>query len=143
VNGTTPPSFSLAHTAGLAVLAVARVEVGVDIERIAGPDVLEAARLALSDDERARMADWAPGDAPAAFLDLWTRKEAYLKGIGLGIVRDPRLVTFQAPADGWSTVIDDDAATSWRVRSLALCGEWIGAIAIDAPGASVRLAAWS
>jgi 4'-phosphopantetheinyl transferase len=134
-------SFSLSHTAGLALLAVAAREVGADVERRVDWDVRPAARLALSGAESARVAD-APEGGVADFLDLWTRKEAYLKGIGLGLVHDPSRVSFGDDRGPWSPVVDDGAATAWRVRGLPFGGPWIAALAVEgAPPRAVRIAA--
>jgi 4'-phosphopantetheinyl transferase len=125
-------SFSLSHTAGLALLAVGARELGADVERRVDWDVRAAARLALSRVESARVAA-APAGGVADFLGHWTRKEAYLKGVGLGIVHDPSRVTFAADQAPWSRVVDDGAATAWRVRALPLDGPWIAALAVDGP----------
>jgi 4'-phosphopantetheinyl transferase len=134
-------SFSLSHTAGLALLAVAAREVGADVERRVDWDVRPAARLALTPAENARVAD-APAGGVAEFLDLWTCKEAYLKGIGLGMVHDPARVTFAADRGPWSRVVDDAATTAWRVRALPLDGPWVAALAVDGtPPREVRIGA--
>jgi 4'-phosphopantetheinyl transferase len=125
-------SFSLSHTAGLALLAVGAREVGADVERRVDWDVRPAARLALTPAENARVAK-APAGGVDDFLELWTRKEAYLKGIGLGMVHDPARVTFAAGRGPWSRVADDGAATEWRVRALPLDGPWVAALAVDGP----------
>lgn len=130
-------TFSLAHTRGLALLAVASVEVGVDVERRVDWDVRSAGRIALADAELAAVS--AAPDSHAAFLRLWTCKEAYLKGIGLGLAHDPALVGF-APDDGpWSRVVDGGSATSWRVRTLRLDEPWTAALACDGEPRTVRL----
>jgi 4'-phosphopantetheinyl transferase len=83
------PSFSLSHSGDLALCAVAwRRACGVDLEQLR--PVPEADHIA---------ADWfGPRDAATyeatelgqrenTFLRLWTRREAYLKALGVGIAR--------------------------------------------------------
>jgi 4'-phosphopantetheinyl transferase len=142
-SGSGPLSFNLAHTAGLAVLAVATTEVGVDVERQAAWDVAGARRLALSPEEQQRVANLPPGAQAAAFLRLWTLKEAYLKGIGLGIVHEPAGVTFALNDSGWSTVVDGGRTTSWSARSLDLGESWCAALAVDGSPRRVRCLEWS
>lgn len=77
--------FSLSHTDGLAVVALAARPVGVDVER--PPSARTAAEVArsLHPAEQAELAGMAAAERPAAFARCWTRKEAYLKGTGEGL----------------------------------------------------------
>lgn len=82
------PEFSLSHSHQAAVVALARTTVGVDVQRVPSA---RAVRLCLPDLHPAEQAELAavPGPRrPAAFARLWTRKEAYLKGLGTGLRHD-------------------------------------------------------
>lgn len=78
--------FNLSHTNGLMACAVARRPVGVDVEaidrRVQGLDI--AARF-FSPMELEWLRAHSPDDQPARFIELWTLKEAYVKGIGKGL----------------------------------------------------------
>jgi 4'-phosphopantetheinyl transferase len=78
--------FNVTHSEGLVVFAVVRSrEVGVDVERIRRDFPVEAvARRVFSRPERQALAALPLGQRVDAFFALWTRKEAYLKGIGVG-----------------------------------------------------------
>jgi 4'-phosphopantetheinyl transferase len=80
--------FNLSYSFGLALYAVARdVELGVDVERLrttvpyaamatryfAAAECAELERLPVADRER-------------GFFNCWTRKEAYVKALGTGLV---------------------------------------------------------
>lgn len=82
-----PLRFSVSHSGGAALLAVARHrEVGVDIEeasRALSPE--ELAPQVLSSREQAWLWEQAPERHEAAFLTLWTAKEAYVKATGQGL----------------------------------------------------------
>ncbi|WP_405018453.1 4'-phosphopantetheinyl transferase superfamily protein [Kitasatospora sp. NBC_00070] len=81
------PEFSLSHTDGLALIALADRPVGVDVERRAvftgsdGPDI--AAQLHPA--ERAALARLPEPRWADALLACWVRKEAHLKGTGIGL----------------------------------------------------------
>ena len=79
--------FSVAHSGGLAFFAVSRAaEVGIDVERVR-PAVFESAwaPMWLSCEERMLLEQVAdPWWRQQAMFDLWTRKEAFLKGLGCG-----------------------------------------------------------
>ncbi|MEU8027634.1 4'-phosphopantetheinyl transferase superfamily protein [Streptomyces sp. NPDC049099] len=79
--------FSLSHSHGLALIALAAVPVGADIQRLPGPDTVEVCSAALHPAERAELAAVPEPERPAAFARLWSRKEAYLKGLGIGLAR--------------------------------------------------------
>jgi len=84
--GTGPAvHFSLSHSGELVLLGVAGTPVGVDVEEV--PEEQAAVELSgrLHPAERAEIA--AAKDVRRAFARVWTRKEAYLKGIGTGLAR--------------------------------------------------------
>jgi 4'-phosphopantetheinyl transferase len=82
-----PLRFNLSHSASLAAIAVCRgYELGIDLEQIR--PIGEAERIVASFFSEAEQAEFAtiPDEArPIAFLRGWTRKEAILKGFGVGI----------------------------------------------------------
>jgi 4'-phosphopantetheinyl transferase len=97
------PHFSLSHAGPLALVAVACDPVGADVEVPPTPHTVAGLASVLHPDERAEV-EAAP-DGPAAFARLWTRKEAYLKGLGSGLGRSPELdyVGDRKPGPpGWS-----------------------------------------
>ncbi|MGP3949274.1 4'-phosphopantetheinyl transferase family protein [Streptomyces sp. 7N604] len=83
-----PLHFSLSHSNGLALFGVATEPVGVDVEKFPGEETVELCSPALHPVEQAELQRHARPDRLTAFGRLWTRKEAYLKGIGTGLSRD-------------------------------------------------------
>lgn len=81
--------FSLSHCEGLSLIAVAAAPVGVDVEPVPTPQTLVEAADVVHPVESAELAALAPALRPAAFARVWTRKEAYLKGLGIGLGADP------------------------------------------------------
>jgi len=78
--------FNLSHSHGLALYAIARFEVGIDVERIRETThSMKIAERFFSPAEATELKALAPDLRPAAFSRAWTRKEALVKGIGLGI----------------------------------------------------------
>ena len=81
--------FNVSHSDGRALFAFARdAEVGVDLEAGArlGDDWPLLARRVFSAREQTELFALPDGCRRAAFLDGWTRKEAYLKATAQGIV---------------------------------------------------------
>jgi 4'-phosphopantetheinyl transferase len=87
VDGQPALRFNLSHSANLAVIAVSRRhELGIDLEQVR--PISEAERIVASFFSEAEQAEFATIDAqarPIAFVRGWTRKEAILKGLGVGI----------------------------------------------------------
>lgn len=105
-----PLHFSLSHSSEVALVGIAAVPLGVDVEGTPGAQTAQACSHALHPDERTELARSAPGEEHRTlFGRIWTRKEAYLKGIGTGLSRS--LAADYLGADtarhppGW-TVID-------------------------------------
>lgn len=105
------PQFSLSHTRGAVLIAVASERVGVDVERGPGPEIVELCTPSLHPGEAAEVGAVRPDGRRTAFGQIWARKEAYLKGLGTGLNRDPKADYLgsdptRRPA-GW-TVLDLD-----------------------------------
>lgn len=94
------PELSVAHTTSAVLVAVAPVPVGVDLEDApdAGDDA-GIAELVLSPGELAAWRRCPPGLAHDRLLRAWARKEAVLKGVGVGFAVDPRTVEVGAGAE--------------------------------------------
>ena len=134
--GGSPLRFSLSHASERAVLAVAwEREVGIDLEPI-DPDLDVSSLLAVvcSQTEATHIDAQPPAARLEAFLACWTLKEAYLKGTGAGLSRDPRMIEMELLPDGWTTVRDSVVAKQgppWRVHLLDAGPGWIAAVAIS------------
>src|SRR5215475_1567933 len=94
------PSFSLAHSGDMVVIAVAGHPVGVDVETEAAGCVCSLAR-ALHPADAARMAGLAEPERHDTIITCWVRAEAVLKctgqGVGHGLGGAPVGTARQAP----------------------------------------------
>lgn len=100
-NSHPPLHFNLAHTKGLAVIAVSTEPVGIDIEWLARKaDVTQLAKRYFTASEQTDIAS-QPSKAlqHQRFLMYWTLKEAYLKAQAWGIV--DRLDGFEFEVAPW------------------------------------------
>lgn len=79
------PRFSLTHTRGLVACAVSSVPVGIDAEPAARAVDPKLACRFFAPPEIAWLDHLPDPDRQRGFLRLWTLKEAYVKGIGLGL----------------------------------------------------------
>ncbi|HEX6309398.1 MAG TPA: 4'-phosphopantetheinyl transferase superfamily protein [Longimicrobiales bacterium] len=102
IEGAERLFFSLSHSAGTAVIAVADVPVGVDVERVR--PVARAAAIArrvLHPDTVAVLATVPAPERLRAFLDAWTQREAHVKAVGGGLFQTRDVLPFDPgqPAD--------------------------------------------
>ncbi|WP_327250880.1 4'-phosphopantetheinyl transferase family protein [Streptomyces sp. NBC_01244] len=81
--------FSLSHCTDISLLAFATAPVGVDVEELVAPRTIPELADVLHPREAAELAALSPGERSAAFTRVWTRKEAYLKGLGVGLSENP------------------------------------------------------
>lgn len=116
--------FNLSHTHGLAACAVAAgVEVGVDVERIVSAEAIEeAAQLFLTPSERTACAGLVGELRTRRLHELWTRKEARAKALGVGLAFLPE------PTEGdeewqdvsWAPTPEHLMATAVRARNVTI-----------------------
>lgn len=93
--------FNLSHSGDLAAIAVARADVGVDVERLrALPDYAAIAQCQFSDAEVEQLYRLPRRLRAGAFFRCWTTREAHTKALGLSLAHDapPR----RAGAGRWS-----------------------------------------
>jgi 4'-phosphopantetheinyl transferase len=99
----SPVRFNMTDSGDLALYAVALdAEIGVDIERVRPIDGVGISRRFLPAPEAA-----AVRDDPASFFRIWTRREAYLKCIGVGLRR------IDAPIEPGYSIADLEPAAGY------------------------------
>ncbi len=115
------PSFNLSHSGGLGICAVSTAaEVGVDLEVLhAVPEAELIAGRWLGAAAAAEVGS-AGSDRDAVFLRHWTRREAHLKALGVGIT------------DAGEAGPGDPAACA--VFDLEPAPGYVGALAVLRPG---------
>ncbi|CAM5466792.1 MULTISPECIES: 4'-phosphopantetheinyl transferase family protein [Streptomyces] len=104
--------FSLSHRGDLVLMGTAVAPIGVDVDLITDPGSAAELAAMLHPAEQAEIAALPPVRRPRELARLWTRKEAYLKGLGTGLGRDPAAdyvgsgsPNGPCPPPGW-TVLD-------------------------------------
>jgi 4'-phosphopantetheinyl transferase len=134
--------FNMSHSFGMALLAVANAEVGVDIERI-DPALAEeqlADRL-FSVPEISSLRCLPLAMQPEAFFNCWTRKEAYLKAVGLGLCGALDSFDVSVAPDASTVILHEGAA--WLIQGMVLGPDYIGAVAVEGTTWSIRVLNWS
>lgn len=113
--------------------------------RLAGADEDLVARF-FSPREREMIRALPAALRPEAFFHCWTRKEAYIKAIGLGLSQPLRDFTVSVhpgePAALLEVAGDPGAAARWRLHALHPGPGFVGALAAEAPEVRLRCWAW-
>jgi 4'-phosphopantetheinyl transferase len=145
--------FNLSHSGEWILLAVAcGREVGADVERVAGTEDLSLlAERVLSREERRAFAALERWERQGPFFRAWTRKEAVLKALGEGLVRDPASFAvgldprdtgeLWAPAGDRACAgirgCDVDAPEGYAAAVAAEGGGWHAVLAVAVSGGAV------
>jgi 4'-phosphopantetheinyl transferase len=139
-------SFNVSHSGNCGMIAVAKnSRVGVDIEEIRHIPELEClSRKFFSSAEAEAIHTRFHKEERRAFFACWTRKEALLKALGVGI--GAGLDRFEVEVDPAAAQAklrhDDFCSGSWRLHSFAFDG-YMAAVAIEGHNIrSIRLFDW-
>ncbi len=140
------PGFNISHSHGLCLLAFSlRREVGIDIEYI---------RPTRHDDEHISRRFFRPAESASldalpshlrqrAFFTFWTRKEAYLKARGSGVMTGLNRCDVSRTPDehtGMVEVREDEGTSGWTVVDLDAGPSYAAAVAAEGP--EWRLKCW-
>jgi len=137
-----PLEFNMSHTQDLAVYAFARrCQLGVDVEHVKPmPDLESVARRFFSAEECSELFALAAEQRVQSFFRCWTRKEAYVKATGEGILM--ALDTFQVSLAPEGTPlrlrVPPGTNQSWHLHAFVPGPGYLGAVAYDGAERAVR-----
>lgn len=136
--------INLSHSGERAVVGLATIgRIGVDIEASRPlPDALRIARHHFAPSEVVALERCSAFALHHAFLACWTRKEAVVKamGVGLSMPLDRFAVTVPpGPVAVLDIAGDREAARAWSLHHLEPAPGYVGAVAIAAPEAPCRI----
>jgi 4'-phosphopantetheinyl transferase len=139
-------SFNLAHSGEFALYGLTRKrQIGVDLERIQPElSIDEIARRHFSAGEVDQLGRLPASVRHRAFFNCWTRKEAFIKaiGIGLSLPLDQFDVTLalDEPAVLVQTRWDQEEALRWSLAAFDAGRDYVAAVAVE--GHDWFLRAW-
>lgn len=106
--------FSLSHSGEMAMCGVSSRPIGCDIEKVRPFDVHLAERF-FHPDEWAYLSSLPQDTREEGFFRLWTRKESYMKALGLGFSLP--MSSFALRADGTDALLSGGDGQHWFFRS--------------------------
>jgi len=138
--------FNLSHSNGRALFAFAIDRaIGIDIEKVHDmPDMSHIAERFFSERENKLFRALPECQKREAFFNCWTRKEAFIKAIGDGLIMplnsfDVTLIPGE-PAKLINVPGDPENDVNWSLQELTPYPGYIGAFAVE--GDSWHLACW-
>jgi 4'-phosphopantetheinyl transferase len=136
--------FNLSHCEDRGVVAIARQPVGVDLEQIRDiPEALTIAQHLFAISEIRALRAFPARLQSEAFLRCWTRKEAYVKGRGEGLITP--LVSFEVTVDRTPpelALLEGTGQEKWKLHDLEAAPGWIGALAVERESARLVHRVW-
>ena len=127
---STGLTFNLSHADGLVACIIGRNDVGIDVESIdRRVRVLEIASRFFSPSETAGLGSCSGDQRQARFFELWTLKEAYVKGVGAGLSH---------PLNSFGFVLDEPSSIGFDLPTPAEADSWY--FALCAPSEQHRMA---
>ncbi len=147
VKGRKDLQFSLAHTRGMVVIGLLRDdELGLDIEHLDRKiDTTKLSEFIFSPQEAIAFRSYEKGSRQEAFINCWTRKEAFVKakGAGLSFPVKELEVSFakDEKAKVLSTLWNEQEKEEWYLESFDLPGNYRAAVAVQGRVSSLELIA--
>lgn len=125
--------FNLSHAGERVIIAACPEEIGVDVERIQLDfEWQDIAEHYFSASELAALREADLTRSTALFYTYWTRKEAWLKAVGLGLVDDlPRIDVSKPNNSFWLAEkrLNSHVYSTWQVVTFPLEGTYLASLA--------------
>lgn len=125
--------FNISHSGDMVLLGMSRDRaIGVDVEQIRPlPDALKLARRFFCEAEWEKIRGLPSNLTSRTFFTAWTRKEAFLKATGEGIVGLKDVEVSLLPDEPARLYrIEGKIAKGWQLESLDLGDDYAGAVVV-------------
>lgn len=131
-----PLQFNLSHSKSYITCVVSPFyKVGIDIEFMKDIDALEMGKLIFSQEEWKIFSNLRRGDQKSYFFHTWTCKEAFLKGIGIGLHYPLNKITIK----DFAIKNGNHSIKKWQLVPFTLDSEYKSIIAVKNFGESFNL----
>lgn len=140
--------FNVAHTEDLALIAVAGVAVGVDVERvepIPAEELDDLVDFVFAEREAEELAGVSERERLVAYYRVWTRKEAYVKATGEGIAGRPLpevVVGVAEPTLVEVMGVAEDELAGWSVGDIEVPTGYVASVVAQHPRPRLTVRAW-
>ncbi len=134
--------FNVSHSGGWILAAFARsFPVGIDVEQVSPERVTEELIAQIMCESERRLLQALPREQHvAAFFNCWTLKEAWLKGLGLGLSVPLRAIEVSIDPREPARLIGaplEHRPDDWQLQRIEICGPYAATLAFKAPSAQI------
>jgi 4'-phosphopantetheinyl transferase len=127
--------FNVTHSGKMAALALTEgCDIGIDLEQLRPlPDLEQIANRYFCSAEAAEINSLPAANHERAFFNCWTRKEAFVKAIGVGLSRPLNSFRVTVKPDEPANLVfpDDETSELWTLQDLQLGPDYAGAVAFN------------
>lgn len=150
-NGDQALHFNLSHSGWIALLGITMDrEIGIDIEQMRVESVdPRVARRFFAPNESSALFAMPESERVKAFFNCWTRKEAFVKGVGEGLSYPLDQFEISVDANGSNNPIihlktyrNPLDADQWRIQHLAPGDGYTGALAVRGRAWTLKCWQW-
>lgn len=130
--------FNVSHSANLGLIAITDIgPIGIDVERYRKKMLAEKfARRFFSESEVKEYLDLPHGQKEEGFFNCWTRKEAFIKALGLGLAMPLKDFDVTLTPGEVSQLIEvrnrKEQAAGWLLKNIPLKEDYAAAFSINA-----------
>ena len=149
-DSTSSLTFNVSHSGERAIFGFARsLEIGVDVEKIdPRVDIEEVARATFAKAEVDALLMLPEAMQRDTFFRVWSRKEAYMKALGVGFSLPPSDFTVSVDPREPPKLLraaDDDSceAMGWTLSDIVLPEGYAAAFAVPSVSARASILEWA
>ncbi len=128
--------FNLSHSREIILISMGRQPIGIDVEYCNDSiDYLGIANSVFSKREITSLTSLNTENLHDAFYRIWTKKEAYIKAIGMGLQAPLSEITMRPFDDGYHNLMslhwNQEECNRWKVFNLDIEGQYMAALCCD------------
>ncbi|MFF0087450.1 4'-phosphopantetheinyl transferase family protein [Streptomyces canus] len=122
VDGVDGMHLSISHSRDIGLIELATRWLGVDVEAVPSPETVAEIAPLLHPEEEKAVASAAAAEERQLLARVWVRKEACLKGVGIGLA-------WPLSADSVGAGLEPaDDLPGWAIEDVPLPGEYAAAV---------------
>lgn len=111
--------FNLTHSGDWVLIATDENPLGIDIEKIE-PEIPNVEEIVFTSEEIRQIYQYGSKESVHRFYNHWTRKESYIKALGVGFSASLEKITIRELPGGNIQIVSDHYDSRWIIKDLLL-----------------------
>ncbi len=109
--------FNLSHSGDWVVIAIDNEPLGIDIELIQ-PQIPDVEKIVFTENEIKQIYSVEQDQHINRFFNQWTRKESYIKAMGMGFSANLEMISILESANGTIRIETNSSDKNWVIRDI-------------------------